>query len=83
MNYLHLCKYIDSDHLCYIYLASYPSIIYALTMKDNHTIISRESLLSSISITFQACAKDLYGRWIDTIYIDTIYVTDMSDFVED
>ena len=40
---------IDSDHLCYIYLASYSS----------PAEIPGKSILSSISITVQACANDL------------------------
>ena len=41
---------IDSDHLCYIYFASFTS---------TERLIPGESILSSISITVQACAKDL------------------------
>ena len=49
--YLHLSKYFDSDHLCYIYLASFTSPA---------RLIPIESILSSIRITVQAWAKDLY-----------------------
>ena len=48
--YLDLSKYIDSDHLCYIYLASFTSPA---------RLIPGESILSSMSITVQAYAKDL------------------------
>ena len=47
----HISKYIDSDHLFYIYLASFTSPA---------RLIPGESIPSSISISIQACAKDLY-----------------------
>ena len=43
-------KYTDLFHLCYIYLTCYPS----------PANLFSESLYFSISITVQACAKDLY-----------------------
>ena len=51
--YLHLSKYIDSDHLCYINIASFTS---------PERSIPWYSRLSSISITIQACAKNLYEK---------------------
>ena len=49
--YLHLSKYIDWDHLYYIYLASFTGPARTIPWL---------SILSSISIIVQACAKDLY-----------------------
>ena len=48
--YLHFSKYMNSDHLCYIFLASFTS----------PELIKGKSILSSIRITIQACVKDLY-----------------------
>ena len=47
------------DNLCYIYLASFTSPARP---------IPRESILSSISITVRACAKDLYKIAIHPIH---------------
>ena len=48
--YLQLSKYIDSDHLCYIYLVS-------LLAQQSYL---QNLILSSISFTIQACGKDLH-----------------------
>ena len=66
--YLHLSKYIDSDHLCYIYLASFTSPARS---------ISWLSILSSISITVQACVKDLYESW-HSIFRDFLFLNVFS-----
>ena len=57
--YLHLSKFIGSAHLCYIYLDS---------LTSQARLIPREWILSSISITVQACAEDLYETHTHKLY---------------
>ena len=58
--YLHLSKYIDTVHLCYIYLASFTSPV---------DLSQGKSILSSISITLQSCAKDLYEKMFVNVFL--------------